>query len=161
VATCLENLAKVHQSQGDFTAARPLHERALAILEQAFGPDDPAVAATLNNLALLLADPVIPPGARALSERALKIIEKDRSPEHLIGRPRGTTWARCSRHRVSMRTRVSSFERALELRKASLGAEHPAVAETLSNLLVLAWTRAMRPRHLPSSLPASRAFVPA
>ncbi len=47
----LNNLAALHQAQGDYAAARPLYERALAIREAALGPEHPDVATSLNNLA--------------------------------------------------------------------------------------------------------------
>ena len=37
---------------GDYPAARPLYERALAIREQALGPSHPDTATSLNNLAV-------------------------------------------------------------------------------------------------------------
>ena len=53
--------------------ARPLQERALAITETAYGPDHPAVATALNNLALILRELGQPDVARPLLERALAI----------------------------------------------------------------------------------------
>lgn len=40
--------------QGKHEEAAPLYQRSLAICEKSLGPDHPAVAAALNNLALLL-----------------------------------------------------------------------------------------------------------
>ena len=40
--------------QGDYTGAKPLYGRAIAIDEKALGPDHPDLATDLNNLALLL-----------------------------------------------------------------------------------------------------------
>ena len=51
---------------------------ALAITEAAYGPDHPTVAASLNNLALILKDLGQAAGARPLQERALAIIEARR-----------------------------------------------------------------------------------
>ena len=56
--------------------ARPLHERALAITEAAYGPDHPTVATRLNSLALTLRDLGEPGRARPLLERALAIRRK-------------------------------------------------------------------------------------
>ncbi|NJK81964.1 MAG: tetratricopeptide repeat protein, partial [Chloroflexaceae bacterium] len=42
------------EAQGDYAAARPLSERALAIKEQVLGPTHPDTALSLNNLAGLL-----------------------------------------------------------------------------------------------------------
>jgi Tetratricopeptide repeat len=48
--------------QGDYTAARPLLERALAIREQHLGAGHPDTAVSLNDLALLLQDQGYTPG---------------------------------------------------------------------------------------------------
>ena len=53
-ATSLNNLAVLHQDQGDLAGARPLYERALAIREKVLGPEHPDTATSLNNLAILL-----------------------------------------------------------------------------------------------------------
>ncbi|CAN0113270.1 unnamed protein product, partial [Ectocarpus sp. 12 AP-2014] len=54
VASCLNNLAGLRQSQGKYDEAEPLYIRAVAIREKALGPDHPDVASCLNNLADLL-----------------------------------------------------------------------------------------------------------
>ena len=51
VATSLNNLALLYDTQGQYAAAEPLYKRALSINEKALGPDHPSVAASLNNLA--------------------------------------------------------------------------------------------------------------
>ena len=53
VATMLNILALVYRDQSKFKEAANLLNDALAIREKTLGPDHPAVAATLNNLAVL------------------------------------------------------------------------------------------------------------
>ena len=53
VATSLNNLALLYQTQGQYGPAEPLYKRALAIREKAIGPDHPHVATSLENLAAL------------------------------------------------------------------------------------------------------------
>ncbi len=53
VATMLNILALVYRDQSKFKEAGALLNDALAIREKTLGPDHPAVAATLNNLAVL------------------------------------------------------------------------------------------------------------
>src|SRR5262249_42851039 len=66
-----------------YSAARPLFERALAIREKALGPEHPATAESLANLADLLRDQEGDlAAARPLYERALAIHEKALGPEH-------------------------------------------------------------------------------
>jgi Tfp pilus assembly protein PilF len=68
--------------QGDLAGGRALHERALAVHEKVFGPEHPATANSLNNLACLLQAQGDLAGARPLYERALAINEKALGPEH-------------------------------------------------------------------------------
>ncbi|MGO9361411.1 MAG: tetratricopeptide repeat protein, partial [Xanthobacteraceae bacterium] len=68
--------------RGVYSEARPLLERALAISEEALGPEHPGTAASLRNLALLLQDQGDLAGARPLLERALAIYERALGPEH-------------------------------------------------------------------------------
>jgi kinesin light chain len=53
VATMLNILALVYRDQSKFKEAGALLNDALSIREKTLGPDHPAVAATLNNLAVL------------------------------------------------------------------------------------------------------------
>ena len=57
-------------------------ERALIIIETAYGPDHPDVAIPLNNLAHILRDLGQPAEARPLAERALTITEAAYGPGH-------------------------------------------------------------------------------
>jgi tetratricopeptide (TPR) repeat protein len=68
--------------QGEYAAARPLLERALAICERTLGPDHPATATSLNNLALLLYRQGEYAAARPLYERALAIRKRTLGPDH-------------------------------------------------------------------------------
>jgi tetratricopeptide (TPR) repeat protein len=55
VATSLNNLAALYDTQGQYAQAEPLYQRSLAIREKALGPDHPDVATSLNNLTWLYA----------------------------------------------------------------------------------------------------------
>ena len=68
------------QSQGDYAAARPLFERALAIREKALGPEHPDTATSLATLAILLQAQGDYAAARPLFERALAVREKVLGP---------------------------------------------------------------------------------
>ena len=81
-ATSLNNLANLLYSQGDYAAARPYFERALAIREKVLGPEQPDTARSLNDLAVLLKAQGDTAAARPYLERALAIYEKTRGPEH-------------------------------------------------------------------------------
>jgi tetratricopeptide (TPR) repeat protein len=73
VATSLNNLALVYQAQGRYADAEPLYERALAIKEEALGPDHPEVAVTCENMAELYRQIGKEGKAEKSEERARKI----------------------------------------------------------------------------------------
>ena len=54
--TQLNDLASLLQEESDFSRARSLYERALAIREKVFGSEHPQTVQSLKNLALLLRD---------------------------------------------------------------------------------------------------------
>jgi len=72
----------VLQDLGRPGEARPLFERALAIDEQAYGPNHPEIAIDLSNLAGVLRELGRPGEARLLAERALAIDEQAYGPDH-------------------------------------------------------------------------------
>ncbi len=88
----------VSDASGISAMPRRLYQQALAIREAALGPEDPAVAVSLHNLASLCGD-----------DERVAAAEGGRSEP-----------ARCPLYR-----------RALAIREAALGPDHPAVAETL------------------------------
>jgi tetratricopeptide (TPR) repeat protein len=67
---------------GEYVAALPYSERALAIDEKVLGPEHPDTARSLNNLGSLLNAMGDLAGARPYYERALAIYEKVLGPEH-------------------------------------------------------------------------------
>ena len=76
VATTLNNLAGLYNTQGHYAKAEPLYKRALSIEEKALGPDHPSVATTLNNLAGLYHTQGHYAKAEPLYKRALSITKK-------------------------------------------------------------------------------------
>ncbi|MDQ3763297.1 MAG: tetratricopeptide repeat protein [Actinomycetota bacterium] len=56
VAYVLNNLAGALGESGELDTARTLYERARRVRDFVYGPDYPYVAATLNNLTLVLRD---------------------------------------------------------------------------------------------------------
>ena len=73
VATSLNNLAGLYDTQGNYAKAEPLYKRALSIDEKALGPDHPSVATTLDNLAGLYRSTNRSEEAKKLEERAARI----------------------------------------------------------------------------------------
>lgn len=71
------------RDQNKYKEAAHLLNDALAIREKTLGMDHPAVAATLNNLAVLYGKRGKYKEAEPLCKRALEIREKVRDPRHL------------------------------------------------------------------------------
>ena len=122
------------QEQGDFAAARPLYERALAIREKTLGPEHPDTATSLNNLAGLLSDQGDLAAARPLYERALAIREKVLGPEHPDTATSLNNLAGLLSDQGDLAGARPLFERALAIREKALGPEHPDTATSLNNL---------------------------
>jgi tetratricopeptide (TPR) repeat protein len=133
-AASLNNLAVLLEAQGDFGAARPLHERALAIREKQLGPDHPGTAASLNNLAGLLRAQGDFGGARPLYERALAIWEKQLGPDHPNTATSLNNLAALLQAQGDFVGARPLYERALAIREKQLGPDHPATAASLNNL---------------------------
>jgi hypothetical protein len=53
-ATSLDSLAGLHQEQGKYAEAEPLHQRALAICEQQLGASHPTTKKVRKNYTTLL-----------------------------------------------------------------------------------------------------------
>ena len=70
------------QGTGRHAEAEPLMRRALASDERSYGPDHPAVARGLNNLAMLLQGTGRHAEAEPLYRRALASWERSYGPDH-------------------------------------------------------------------------------
>jgi esterase/lipase superfamily enzyme len=82
VGTLLNNLAELYRSQGRYSEAEGLFERALSIREKALGPNHPHVGISLNNLARLYQSMDRYAEAEPLYRRGLAILEKEFGPDH-------------------------------------------------------------------------------
>jgi tetratricopeptide (TPR) repeat protein len=76
VANGLNNLAALYRDQGRYAEAEPLYQRALAIWEEALGPEHPNVATALENYAALLRDTGRSEDAMEMEARAKAIRAK-------------------------------------------------------------------------------------
>ncbi len=117
-----------------YGAARTLAERSLSLNEVLFGPDHPATAASLNNLASLLDSQGDLAGAKPYYERALAINEKALRPDHP---DTATSLSNLGYLLVAQGDLAGAkpyVERALAIREKALGPEHPDTANSLNNL---------------------------
>jgi len=130
----MNHLALTHSAGGAYADAKALHERALAIQEQALGSEHPRVAASINNLAIVHYTTGEYDAARKLYKRALAIWEASSGPEHPLV-------ASCLNNLGGLHFDTGAFaeakalhRRAIAIREKALGMEHPSVAGSLVNL---------------------------
>ena len=133
----LHQLANVHFATGEYAVARQLHERSLALREQALGPDHPVVATSLNNLAIVLQELRAFAEAKLLLERALQIQEQALGPEHPGVAGSLNNLAILYQRTGAYTEAMPLQQRALEILEKALGPEHPGVAVCLNNLATL------------------------
>jgi CHAT domain-containing protein/Tfp pilus assembly protein PilF len=137
VANSLNNLALMYHAKGDYAQTEPLYERALAIREKAFGPENPDVAESLNNLAALYHERGDHARAKPLYERALAIREKSLELEHPAVAESLNNLAALYDQRGDHAEAEPLYERAIAIGEKVLGREHPNLAWSLNNLGVL------------------------
>ncbi|HNM52473.1 MAG TPA: tetratricopeptide repeat protein, partial [Candidatus Obscuribacter sp.] len=82
VATTLNNLALVCETQGKYVEAEPLYKRALAIYEKVRGAEHPDLATAMNNLALVYEAQGKYTEAEPIFQQALTIQKKCFGAEH-------------------------------------------------------------------------------
>ena len=132
---CLGMLAGILRDQGDFAAARPLYEHALAVTKAARGERHRDYAIGLVNLAFLLMeqDDVTTAGASYL-EQALEISKTGMGRRHpdYARISIGLAWLRHLRGEDAAARPL--LERALAITEATSGELNLANAKTLSNL---------------------------
>ena len=113
--------------QGNYAEAVKQTKAALSLAE-AFGPNDPRLAQTLNNLAVLYSRQGRDAEAELLYKRALAIVEKALGPEHPEVAIFLTNLAVLySRQRRDAEAELL-YRRALAIVEKALGPEHPDVA---------------------------------
>ncbi|WP_330186196.1 tetratricopeptide repeat protein [Dactylosporangium sp. AC04546] len=134
LAWLLNETAVFEHSQGRYWQASTYQRRALVITEAALGPDHPATATRLSNLAGSLQELGRAGEAEPLQRRALAITEAALGPDH------PTTATSLSNLALSLQTlgRAGEAERlqrrALAITEAALGPDHPDTATRLDNL---------------------------
>ena len=136
-AAVLNAIALYYHARAAWAEAEALHWRALAIREEALGPEHTDVAQSLNNLAWLHQHTGRHGEAEPLHRRALVIVEKALGPEHpglaIQLNNLATLYQATGRHGEA----EPLYQRALAIREEALGPEHPDVAQSLNNLALL------------------------
>jgi CHAT domain-containing protein/tetratricopeptide (TPR) repeat protein len=114
--------------------SRQLAERAQAIAEKSYGPDDPRLAVSLENLANILRRNDDVAGAKSRLERAFALREKALGPDHAdVAESLDQLGLLLDQSGEYAEARKAQ-ERALAIREKALGPVHPDLASSLNNL---------------------------
>ena len=133
-AALLGSQAEVLVVAGRFDEAIDAQRRALALLEDALGPEDIRVATAHYGLARALINQGDLAAAEAAGKRALAIEEAKLGPQHpRVGSTLNLLGAACQLDRRFDEALVW-FERSLAIKQLRLGPDHPKLASTLSNI---------------------------
>jgi tetratricopeptide (TPR) repeat protein len=127
-------VASWRYGEGSDPATRALAERALTIKQSLLGEDDPHLAASLLNLAILLSDAAQLPEAKRALERAIALTQAAGAPdENLLAGCRerlAIVLGNSGKHADAR----ALLDQALQAREKSAGPESAEVAQTLTTL---------------------------
>jgi len=136
-ARLLYQAGAVLYAQGFYPQSQSLHEFALAIREQVFGPEHPAVAESLNALAILARIQGDDKQAERLHQQALAIREKTLGPDHPTTAFSLNNLGVLYRSQGKYEQAEPLLQQALSIREQSPGSEHPDTLMTSINLAKL------------------------
>jgi len=120
--------------QGRYSEAVPIAERICAINEKVLGPEHPATAQSLNNLALLYYAMGAYDKAEPLYRRSLAICEKAFGPEHPATAASLNNLAGLYRSAGAYGKAEPLYRRSLAIYEKVMGPEHLDTATSLNNL---------------------------
>ena len=120
--------------QNKYKEAANLLNDALAIREKTLGENHPAVAATLNNLAVLYGKRGKYKDAEPLCKRALEIREKVLGSDHPDVAKQLNNLALLCQNQGKYEEVEKYYQRALAIYESKLGEDDPNVAKTKNNL---------------------------
>ncbi len=128
---------KVYEDQGRFAEVEAATKRALAIREQALGPDHPDVAASLNNLAHVYERVGRYADADGLFQRAIEIWEKALGPNNPLLATSLLNLASVYADEGRFDEAEALYKRSLGIREAVFGSNSTSVATVLNNLAAI------------------------
>jgi tetratricopeptide (TPR) repeat protein len=137
VATSLNNLAGLYESQGCYEEAFPLYQRALAIDEKVYGKHHPDIAIDMSNLAGCYDSRGFYDEALLLYQHSLVIREQQLGESHP---DTGISYGNLAGVLEAIGDYNNALiyrKKALENHENSLGKEHPITATSLNNLAAL------------------------
>jgi tetratricopeptide (TPR) repeat protein len=133
----LDRAASYLQGRGRYQQARDLFERALALTEQAFGPEHARVGTRLNNLGVLLIQIGDTAAAKSALERAFPIYAATHGPSDPQFGTMLDNLGQALRDHGDLDGAHRFIERALAVKQDALGPDHPSIAITLNSLGLL------------------------
>ena len=130
----LDALGKSYLGLGLYSRAEEAFRKALAVFEEALGPDHPNTLTSRHNLALAYQSAGHVDEAIALNEATLKQFESKLGPDHpeTLRIRNNLTLAYYSAGRVA--EALPLFESTLRLRESKLGPDHPETLQSRNNL---------------------------
>ena len=120
----LNQAARHLETRAEFDPAKATYARALALAEEALGPEHPEVAVYVNNLGNVLQALGDLAGARAAYERALRIGEASFGPHHPEVATHVNNLGRVLQDLGDLAGARAAYERALRIDEASFGPDH-------------------------------------
>lgn len=133
----LEQEAWELESQGKYSEAIPLAQRALLLWEKALGKEHPLVVYNLNYLATLYKEQGDYNGAEPLYQRALAINEKLEGKDSPIVASILNNLAGLYQYQGNYSEAEQLLQRSLTINEKVHGKKHPDVATVLNNLALL------------------------
>ena len=122
------------RDDGRYDEAVPLFEGVIETLQRIMGADDPVLAETIHDLAVLYYYKGDDARAEPLSRRALAIQERVPEPEHSRIAASLNLQALICFNRGEFAKAEPLFQRALAIKERSLKGDHPSLAYYLNNL---------------------------
>ncbi|MCB1510729.1 MAG: CHAT domain-containing protein [Hyphomicrobiaceae bacterium] len=134
LAILLDNLGTLYGELGRLSDAERVQRRAVALFEQALGPEHRSTAIGYANLAALYYRQRRFGEARPLFERALALYRKLLPPKDLRIGVLLDNYAGLLRAEGKRSEAAKSYAAALEVLRANYPARHPEIAKAISNL---------------------------
>jgi tetratricopeptide (TPR) repeat protein len=133
VGWLLDRTSQYLREQGHYEQAKPIAERALAVTEQAVGPDSPEVGDRYDCLGRVLYALGDDHGAWKQYQQALAIAEATEGQDFAVGARRGLLGTVFLK-RGDLEGARAEFEQALQIGRATLGPDDPLMAGRHSDL---------------------------
>ncbi len=132
-----EELTWQHFIRGEYAEAESLLEGTLRMQRAAYGPEDPRVANSENNLARVLHLRGDFAGAKELFTRSIAVLERELGPDDVDLAIALDGLALVLQDEGDLAGARRTFQRALRILESTIGAEDTTTASTMNNLASL------------------------